>query len=79
MVILGGMGNLVGVLLGAALLVAFPEIFRDFQVYRMLVFGLLLMVLMIFRPHGLLAVRSRREEEPAVERVAEEEGAGASL
>jgi branched-chain amino acid transport system permease protein len=78
MVILGGMGNLVGVLLGAALLVAFPEIFRDFQVYRMLVFGLLLMVLMIFRPHGLLAVRSRREEELAVERVAEEE-AGASL
>jgi branched-chain amino acid transport system permease protein len=78
MVILGGMGNLLGVLLGAALLVAFPEIFRDFQVYRMLVFGLLLMVLMIFRPHGLLTVQSRREEEPAPGRAAEEE-AEASL
>ena len=73
MVILGGMGNLPGVLLGAALRVAFPEIFRDFQVYRMLVFGLLLMVLMIFRPNGLLTVQGRREEEPAAGRVAEEE------
>ena len=77
MVILGGMGNLVGVLMGATLLVAFPEIFRDFQVYRMLVFGLLLMVLMIFRPHGLLPVRSRREEESAAAVVAQER-AGAS-
>jgi branched-chain amino acid transport system permease protein len=54
------------------LLVAFPEIFRDFQVYRMLVFGLLLMILMIFRPHGLLAARGRREEEPALSAVVEE-------
>jgi len=73
MVILGGMGNLPGVVLGAALLVAFPEIFRDFQVYRMLVFGLLLMVLMIFRPNGLLSVQARREEEPAAGVVAKEE------
>jgi branched-chain amino acid transport system permease protein len=72
MVILGGMGNLPGVVLGAVLLVAFPEIFRDFQVYRMLVFGLLLMVLMIFRPHGLLAAQGRREEELAPSTVVEE-------
>jgi branched-chain amino acid transport system permease protein len=72
MVVLGGMGNLPGVVLGAVLLVAFPEIFRDFQVYRMLVFGLLLMILMIFRPHGLLAARGRREEEPALSAVVEE-------
>jgi branched-chain amino acid transport system permease protein len=78
MVILGGMGNLVGVLLGATLLVAFPEIFRDFRVYRMLVFGLLLMILMIFRPQGLLTGQARREEEPVAAGVAEEE-AGASL
>jgi branched-chain amino acid transport system permease protein len=75
MVILGGMGNLPGVVLGAALLVAFPEIFRDFQVYRMLVFGLLLMVLMIFRPLGLLSVQGRRGEEPTSSVVAEEEAA----
>jgi branched-chain amino acid transport system permease protein len=77
MVILGGMGNLPGVVLGAVLLVAFPEIFRDFQVYRMLVFGLLLMVLMIFRPNGLLAVQARREEEPAAGVVVKEEAEAA--
>jgi branched-chain amino acid transport system permease protein len=77
MVILGGMGNLPGVVLGAVLLVAFPEIFRDFQVYRMLVFGLLLMVLMIFRPNGLLSVQARREEEPAAGVVAKEEAEAA--
>ena len=77
MVILGGMGNLPGVVLGAVLLVAFPEIFRDFQVYRMLVFGLLLMVLMIFRPNGLLAIQARREEEPTAGVVAKEEAEAA--
>ena len=77
MVILGGIGNMPGVVLGAVLLVAFPEIFRDFQVYRMLVFGLLLMVLMIFRPNGLLAVQARREEEPAAGVVVKEEAEAA--
>ena len=59
MVIIGGSGSLGGVLLGATLIVALPEVFRDFQLYRMLVFGLALMVLMVFRPEGLL-VRRRR-------------------
>ena len=64
MVILGGVGNLLGVILGAAIIVALPEIFRDFQVYRLLAFGLLLMVLMIFRPQGLLPVsRPPREDD----------------
>ena len=63
MVILGGMGNLLGVVLGATLLVALPEIFRGFQVYRLLAFGLLLMVLMVFRPHGLLTAEAAREKE----------------
>ena len=56
MVILGGVGSLPGVILGAALIVALPEMFRDFALYRLLAFGLLLMVLMIFRPQGLLPV-----------------------
>ena len=55
MVIVGGVGNLLGVMVGAAIIVALPEIFRDLQLYRLLVFGLLLMVLMIFRPQGLVA------------------------
>jgi branched-chain amino acid transport system permease protein len=53
MVILGGMGNLVGILMGAGILVILPEILREFRLYRMLFFGLLLMILMIFRPQGL--------------------------
>jgi branched-chain amino acid transport system permease protein len=74
MVILGGMGNLLGVILGATVIVALPEIFRDLQVYRLFAFGFLLMVLMIFRPTGLLSAGGRplgeRPEalaEPAVE------------
>jgi branched-chain amino acid transport system permease protein len=66
MVILGGMGNVYGVILGAAIVVALPEIFRDLSLYRLLAFGALLMVLMIFRPQGLLPARwPRRAAEPA--------------
>ncbi len=65
MVILGGMGNLLGVVLGAAVIVALPEIFRGFELYRMLAFGFMLMVLMIFRPHGLLTFQKRRAEATA--------------
>jgi branched-chain amino acid transport system permease protein len=65
MVILGGMGNLLGVVLGATLVVALPEVFRDFQAYRLLAFGLMLMVLMVFRPQGLLTVwGAGGKEEP---------------
>jgi branched-chain amino acid transport system permease protein len=64
MVILGGVGNLFGVILGAVLIVALPEMFREFELYRLLAFGLMLMVLMIFRPQGLLTFRGRRQEVP---------------
>ncbi len=57
MVILGGMGNVFGVILGAAIIVSLPEIFRDLALYRLLAFGAMLMVLMIFRPQGLLPAR----------------------
>ena len=57
MVILGGMGSVLGVIVGAAIIVALPELFRDLSLYRMLAFGLMLMVLMIFRPQGLLPAR----------------------
>jgi branched-chain amino acid transport system permease protein len=68
MVILGGTGNLLGVVVGAGLLVTLPEVFRDFQRYRLLLFGLMLMVMMVFRPQGLFTLTGRagREEpEPA--------------
>jgi branched-chain amino acid transport system permease protein len=64
MVILGGMGNLLGVILGAALIVALPEVFREFEQYRLLAFGFMLMVLMVFRPQGLLTFRGRRQAVP---------------
>src|SRR5437870_1581775 len=67
MVILGGMGNLLGVVAGAALLVSIPEVFRDLQRYRLLAFGLMLMVLMVFRPQGLLSSERRSQEEPEPE------------
>lgn len=54
MVVLGGMGSIPGIILGALLLIALPEVFRDFQDYRMLAFGAALVVMMIFRPQGLL-------------------------
>jgi branched-chain amino acid transport system permease protein len=63
MVILGGVGNLLGVVLGATLLVSLPEIFRDFQAYRLLAFGLMLMVMMVFRPQGLLTLEGAVETE----------------
>lgn len=53
-VILGGLGNIAGALLGAVLLVALPELFREVAQYRELVYGLALILLIRFRPQGLL-------------------------
>lgn len=52
-VVLGGMGKIPGVILGAFALVLFPEIFREAGSLRMLVFGFVLLIVMIFRPQGL--------------------------
>ncbi|MGO9954224.1 MAG: branched-chain amino acid ABC transporter permease [Dissulfurispiraceae bacterium] len=57
MVILGGLGNTYGAVLGAVLLVLLPEVLREVQLYRMLVLGIGLVLLMRFRPQGLLGVR----------------------
>lgn len=53
MVILGGLGSIPGVILGATILVILPEILREVQLYRMLALGGGLVLLMIFRPRGL--------------------------
>lgn len=53
-VILGGAGSIPGVLLGAFLITGLPEIFRELQGYRMLLFGAAMVVMMIFRPQGLI-------------------------
>jgi branched-chain amino acid transport system permease protein len=54
MVILGGMGNLLGAILGAVALTALPELFRGTAEYRMLIYGLALLLLIRFRPQGVL-------------------------
>jgi branched-chain amino acid transport system permease protein len=59
-VILGGSGSIPGVILGAALVVGLPEIFRGFANARMLVFGAVMMVMMVFRPQGLFPLRLPR-------------------
>ncbi len=52
-VILGGMGSLPGVVLGAVVIVGLPEVLRAFQTVRMLAFGVGLILLMLLRPQGL--------------------------
>lgn len=72
MVILGGSGSIPGVILGAALVVVLPEVFRGFASARMLVFGFLMMVMMVVRPQGILPLRAPRFRAPE----APEPGAG---
>jgi len=52
-IILGGMGSLPGVILGAAVIIILPEALRAFDRVRMLAFGVGLIVLMLLRPQGL--------------------------
>lgn len=52
-VILGGMGSIPGVILGSAAMMVLPELLRNFSKYRMLFFGLAMVLMMIFRPQGL--------------------------
>ena len=57
-VVLGGMGNQLGVVIAAAVLVGLPELGRSFAEYRMLVFGMAMVLIMIWRPGGLISGRS---------------------
>ncbi len=59
MVVLGGMGSLPGVVLGAILLVILPEVLREYAQYRLTIFGLGLTLMMLVRPQGLWPVRVR--------------------
>ena len=53
-VVLGGMGSMLGSILSATVLTILPELLRSFSDYRMVVYSLALVVMMIFRPKGLL-------------------------
>ncbi|MCD0501943.1 high-affinity branched-chain amino acid ABC transporter permease LivM [Bordetella petrii] len=56
-VVLGGMGSQVGVILAAILLTVLPEVAREFAEYRMLMFGLVMVLMMMWRPQGLLPMK----------------------
>ena len=84
MVVLGGMGSIIGVMIAALFLKLLPEYLRAFSEYRMLIFGALMVLTMIFRPQGLIS-HTRRQYElnpkkdkkiaPEVAKVAAKEGA----
>lgn len=63
MVILGGMGSTLGVVIAAVILTILPELLRDVQEYRMIVYALLLVVMMLVRPQGLFGVKLARKRE----------------
>ena len=59
-VILGGMGKIPGVILGAFIVILAPELLRDFGPYRLLLFAVALLLTMLFRPSGVWPGRSAR-------------------
>ena len=64
MVVLGGMGSILGVVIAALTLKLLPEYLRAFAEYRMLAFGALMVLMMIFRPQGLVSNLRRKYEHP---------------
>lgn len=63
-VVLGGMSNMKGAMLGAAVIVLLPEVFRDLDKTRFLIFGAILIFVMVVRPAGLFPLRARRYAVP---------------
>ena len=76
-VVLGGMGTVVGVLVGATILKLLPEKLREVNEYRLMSFGLLLVLMMRFRPEGLVPNKRRQlefheDDEELVELIQDE-------
>jgi branched-chain amino acid transport system permease protein len=63
MVILGGMGSTQGSI-AAIILTFLPELLRDIQQYRMIIYALLLIIMMILRPQGLFGIKLQRKKKP---------------
>jgi branched-chain amino acid transport system permease protein len=79
-VVLGGMGSQIGVAIAATAMLGGFEFFREFQQYRMVVFGLAMVAIMIWRPRGLISTRTPsvflKKEKPVDIALAREEGRG---
>ena len=63
-VVLGGMGSQTGVILAALALTIIPEIAREFSQYRMIIFGAVMVLMMIWRPQGLIPAQRPKMELP---------------
>ena len=61
-IILGGMGSIPGVIVGGLVLVGLPELLREFDEYRLLVYGAVLVAMMLLRPEGLVPSQTRQRE-----------------
>jgi len=61
-VVLGGTGSIIGIVIGALVLILLPEYLRAFSDYRMILFGIIMVIMMVFRPQGIVAgVRKKYE------------------
>jgi branched-chain amino acid transport system permease protein len=69
LIIVGGMGSIPGVVVGAIFLIGVPELFREFSEYRYLFYGIALIAMMIYRPEGLLPSRIIKRELHVEENV----------
>jgi branched-chain amino acid transport system permease protein len=72
-IIVGGMGSIPGVIVGAIVLIGLPEILREFNEYRQLIYGALLVWMMLRRPEGLIPSAIRQRELRANEEFADEQ------
>lgn len=72
LIIIGGLGSVPGVILGALMLLGLPEVLRELQDYRLLAFGILLVITMLAKPEGLIPPSIRRLSQRAEEYQAKE-------
>ena len=70
-IIVGGMGSIPGIIVGAIVLIGLPEILREFNEYRQLIYGALLVWMMLRRPEGLIPSAVRQRELHAAEEFAD--------
>jgi branched-chain amino acid transport system permease protein len=72
-VVLGGVGSIPGIILAGIVLIAVPEVFREFQNYRMFAFGLAMAAMMVLRPEGLIPASRRKREFHETEQLTSED------
>ena len=78
-VVLGGLGSQIGVVIAAVVLIGGFEVFREFSDYRMLIFGLAMVVIMVWKPRGLITTRKpsavyKKQKAIGADMVAQGEG-----